>query len=47
MHDLVIRNGKVVDGSGEESFMGDIAIDGDLITKVGLVEDQGKEEMEK
>ena len=42
MHDLVIRNGKVVDGSGEEAFMGDIAIDGDRITKVGLVEDQGK-----
>ena len=46
MHDLVIRNGKVVDGSGEESFMGDIAIDGDRITKVGLVEDQGKEEID-
>ena len=46
MHDLVIRNGKVVDGSGEEAFMGDIAIDGDRITKVGLVEDQGKEEID-
>ncbi len=33
MHDLVIRNGKVVDGSGEESFMGDIAIDGDELLK--------------
>ena len=33
MHDLVIRNGKIVDGSGKESFMGDIAIDGDRITK--------------
>ena len=46
MHDLVIRNGKVVDGSGEEAFMGDIAIDGDQITKVGLVEDQGKKEID-
>ena len=46
MHDLVIRNGKVVDGSGEEAFLGDIAIDGDRITKVGLVEDQGKEEID-
>jgi len=46
MHDLVIRNGKVVDGSGEKSFMGDIAIDGDRITKVGLIEDQGKEEID-
>ena len=24
MYDLVIRNGKIVDGSGEASFMGDI-----------------------
>ncbi len=46
MHDLVIRNGKVVDGSGKEAFLGDIAIDGDRITKVGLVEDQGKEEID-
>ena len=46
MHDLVIRNGKVVDGSGEEAFLGDIAIDGDRITKVGLVEDKGKEEID-
>ncbi len=46
MHDLVIRNGKVVDGSGEEAFLGDIAIDGDRITKVGLVEDEGKEEID-
>ena len=46
MHDLVIRNGKVVDGSGEEAFLGDIAIDGNRITKVGLVEDQGKEEID-
>ena len=46
MHDLVIRNGKVVDGSGEEAFMGDIAIDGNQITKVGLVEDQGKKEID-
>ena len=41
MHDLVIRNGKIVDGSGKESFMGDIAIDGDRITKIGLIEEEG------
>ena len=29
MYDLVIRNGKIVDGSGQASFMGDIAISGD------------------
>ena len=34
MYDLVIRNGKIVDGSGEASFMGDIAINGDRIVTV-------------
>ncbi len=35
MHDLVIRNGKIVDGTGKPSFIGDIAIDGGKITSVG------------
>ena len=41
MYDLVIRNGKIVDGSGQPSFMGDIAIQGDRIVKIGLVEESG------
>ena len=28
-HDLVIRNGTVVDGSGADPFCGDIAVDGE------------------
>ena len=35
MHDLVIRNGKIVDGSGQPAFIGDVAIDGGKITSVG------------
>ncbi|MGD9979248.1 MAG: amidohydrolase family protein [Hyphomonadaceae bacterium] len=35
MHDLVIRGGTVVDGTGAERFMADVAIDGGLITQVG------------
>ena len=35
MHDLVIRNGKIVDGTGQPSFIGDVAIDGGKITSVG------------
>jgi N-acyl-D-aspartate/D-glutamate deacylase len=35
MHDLVIRGGTIVDGSGAERFAGDIAIDGGVITQVG------------
>ena len=37
-HDLVIRNGTVVDGSGTPSFEGDVAIDGDTISAVGKVD---------
>lgn len=35
MHDLVIRNGTVVDGSGGKPIKGDVAIDGGLISKIG------------
>ena len=27
LHDLVIRNGKILDGSGNKAFFGDIAVD--------------------
>jgi N-acyl-D-amino-acid deacylase len=46
VHDLVIRNGLVVDGSGREPFAGDIAVDKDLITAVGKVERSGREEID-
>ncbi|WP_088280418.1 amidohydrolase family protein [Ideonella sp. A 288] len=35
MHDLVIRGGTIVDGSGAPRRSGDIAIDGGLLTQVG------------
>ena len=35
MHDLVIRGGTIVDGSGATRRVGDVAIDGDRITSVG------------
>ncbi|MFN0025865.1 MAG: N-acyl-D-amino-acid deacylase family protein [Acidimicrobiales bacterium] len=34
MHDLVLRGGTVVDGSGGVPFVADVAIDGDRITEV-------------
>jgi N-acyl-D-aspartate/D-glutamate deacylase len=46
MHDLVIRGGTIVDGSGGAPFTGDIAVDGDLITQVGEVTGQGREEID-
>ena len=49
MHDLVIRNGTVVDGSGgpvRPPGSADIAIDGERITAVGKVEAKGRREMD-
>jgi len=46
MHDLVIRNGTIVDGTGAERFQGDIAIDGDRIAAVGVVEATGRREID-
>ena len=46
MHDLVIRNGLVVDGSGNDRFTGDIAIDGNTISAVGTVGSEGKREID-
>ena len=45
LHDLVIRNGKIFDGSGKKPFFGDIAIDDGKITSVGKIERSGKEEL--
>ncbi|MBW2237425.1 MAG: D-aminoacylase, partial [Deltaproteobacteria bacterium] len=33
MHDLVIRGGTIVDGSGGPARSGDVAIDGDRVTQ--------------
>jgi N-acyl-D-aspartate/D-glutamate deacylase len=49
VHDLVIRNGAVVDGSGgpvREPGTADVAIDGDRITAVGRVEGRGRQEVD-
>ena len=44
-HDLVIRDGEIVDGTGAEPFGGDVAIDGGTITAVGKVAERGREEI--
>ena len=46
IHDLVIRSGNIVDGSGKKPFLGDIAIDDGKITKVGEVINSGKKEID-
>lgn len=35
MFDLIIRNGTVVDGTGQDRFAADVAVDGNRITEVG------------
>ena len=34
-HDLILRGGNIYDGSGGESYVGDVAIDGDKIVALG------------
>jgi N-acyl-D-aspartate/D-glutamate deacylase len=46
MHDLVIRGGTIVDGTGAEPFVGDVAIDGDRIVEVGEVAGRGRREID-
>ncbi len=47
MHELIIRNGNIVDGSGDKAFLGDIAIDDGKITKVGVIEEKGEKEKDE
>jgi N-acyl-D-amino-acid deacylase len=45
MHDLVIRGGTIVDGTGAPAFTGDIAIDGRHISAIGTITAKGREEI--
>ena len=46
MHDIVIRNGLVVDGTGTEPVKADIAIDGDTIVAIGEIKESGQKEID-
>ena len=45
MHDLVIRGGTLVDGTGAPRVTADVGIDGGRITAVGRVETRGRREI--
>ncbi|HEY4171064.1 MAG TPA: amidohydrolase family protein [Reyranella sp.] len=45
MHDIVIRGGRIVDGTGVPASRGDVAIDGDRIVQVGGKAGPGKREV--
>jgi N-acyl-D-amino-acid deacylase len=46
LHDVVIRNGKIFDGSGGKPFIGDVAIDDGKISLVGVIEGSGTKEID-
>ncbi len=46
IHDILIRGGTIVDGSGREPWSGDLAIDGGRITAVGQVSGRGHREID-
>src|SRR5690242_10545701 len=46
MHDLVIRGGTIVDGTGAPAFTGDLAIDGNRIAQVGGKAGPGRREVQ-
>jgi N-acyl-D-amino-acid deacylase len=46
MHDLVIRNGKIADGTGAPAFAGDVAIDNGRIVSVGGKAGSGRREID-
>jgi N-acyl-D-aspartate/D-glutamate deacylase len=45
-YDLVIRNGKIVDGTGNPWYHGDLAVKGDKIAALGKVTGKGKREID-
>ena len=45
-HDIVIRNGLIVDGLLNQAYLGDVAIDGDTISALGKVDAKGHREID-
>src|SRR5262245_21579968 len=45
-YDLVLRNGRIVDGTGNPWFRGDVAVRGDRIVAVGRVSGAGRREID-
>jgi N-acyl-D-amino-acid deacylase len=46
MHDIVIRGGTIIDGTGKPGYVGDVAIDGDVLAAVGGEIGPGKHEID-
>ena len=46
MHELVVRNARIIDGSGSPEFLGDLAVSDGRITNVGKVDGQTQRELD-
>ena len=46
LYDLVIRNGTVVDGSGDQRYRADVAVAGNRIAEIGRVTERGVDEFD-
>ena len=46
MHDLVIRNGRIVDGTGNPWYRGDVAVEDGSIVAVGRVRSRADREID-
>src|SRR3954447_16592761 len=46
VYDLVIRNGRVLDGGGNPWVRADVAVNGGFIAKVGVVRGRGRKEID-
>jgi len=46
MHDLVIRGGSLIDGTGAPARLADVAVDNGVITAVGVVPGHGRREID-
>jgi N-acyl-D-amino-acid deacylase len=44
-HDLIIKNGLIVDGTGSEPYMGDVLIDEGTITAIGKINERAVQEI--
>lgn len=45
-HDLIIKSGLIVDGTGAEPYRGDVAVDDGIITAVGRIDARAKQQID-
>lgn len=46
MHNIIIRNGAIYDGSGKQPYMADLAITGDTIAEIGRIDGRARQEID-